>query len=236
MSMDFSKHTYRPSRTDNRFRTSYALMSQWMNRQGSAEAYRKEPLNPSFAIAMQGNAAFPKPTVVHRGPVNAEGAPPIYDTAKQAAVDENIPVHLRFSEGAGYDDFHRAYQQLSKQWPATGFPEFGPPRLRHGRAGGSWRHVKEVLQAGGARIVFVDGVIRLEDGTKIDDIPGGHLIQPKIEDIKSRHMISARTQKMPSANGAQKAGETRNATQANLELANKPKLQRSMTQLPYNTF
>ena len=30
-------------------------------------------------------------------------------------------------------------------------------RLRHGRAGGSWRHVKEVLQAGGARIVFVDG-------------------------------------------------------------------------------
>ena len=32
-------------------------------------------------------------------------------------------------------------------------------RLRHGRAGGSWRHVKEVLQAGGARIVFVDGKI-----------------------------------------------------------------------------
>lgn len=32
-----------------------------------------------------------------------------------------------------------------------------PHRLRHGRAGGSWRHVKEVLQAGGRRIVFVDG-------------------------------------------------------------------------------
>jgi len=31
-------------------------------------------------------------------------------------------------------------------------------RLRHGRAGGSWRHVKEVLQAGGSRIVFVDGM------------------------------------------------------------------------------
>ena len=30
-------------------------------------------------------------------------------------------------------------------------------RIRHGRAGGSWRHVKEVLQAGGRRIVFVDG-------------------------------------------------------------------------------
>lgn len=40
-----------------------------------------------------------------------------------------------------------------------------PHRLRHGRAGGSWRHVKEVLQAGGRRIVFVDGrYVRLEIG------------------------------------------------------------------------
>lgn len=42
--------------------------------------------------------------------------------------------------------------------------------------------------------------------------------------------------KLSAANGVQKAGETRKATQANLELANKPKLQRSMTKLPYNTF
>lgn len=230
MAMDFSKHTYRPTRTDNRFRTSYALMSQWMNRQGSAQAYKKEPLPATFAIAMQGNSAFPR-----AGPINADGAPPIYDqnitTARKAAVDENIPVHLRYSDSAGYDDFHRAYQQLSKQWPNQSFPEFGPPRLRHGRAGGSWRHVKEVLQAGGSRIVFVDGVIRLEDGTKIDDIPGGHLIQPKIEDIKSRHMISARTQKMPS-------GETHKETQtSSVKQAQKPKLQRSTTQIPsYNTF
>ena len=49
-----------------------------------------------------------------------------------------------------------------------------------------------------SKICLYTGVIRLEDGTKIDDIPGGHLIQPKMEDIKSRHLISARHQKMPS--------------------------------------
>ena len=38
-------------------------------------------------------------------------------------------------------------------------------RLRHGRAGGSWRHVKEVLQAGGSRIVFVDGKLFNFDGS-----------------------------------------------------------------------
>ena len=38
-------------------------MSQWMNRKGSGQAYRKEPLPQTFTIAMQGNAAFPrKPT------------------------------------------------------------------------------------------------------------------------------------------------------------------------------
>lgn len=102
-------------------------------------------------------------------------------------MDESIPPHLRFSTNNGYDDFHKSYQQVSQQFPNKHFPVFGPPkwvfrtsffnclwcvyyvaicysgcwvyphRLRHGRAGGSWRHVKEVLQAGGRRIVFVDG-------------------------------------------------------------------------------
>ena len=30
-------------------------------------------------------------------------------------------------------------------------------RLRQGRAGGNWRHVRNVLQAEGGRTVFVDG-------------------------------------------------------------------------------
>ena len=31
-------------------------------------------------------------------------------------------------------------------------------RLRNGRHGGSWRHVKEVMQAKGDRTVFMDGM------------------------------------------------------------------------------
>ncbi|GFS09439.1 zinc finger SWIM domain-containing protein 6 [Elysia marginata] len=54
-------------------------------------------------------------------------------------------------------------------------------RLRHGRQGGSWRHVKEVLQAGGNRIVFVDGQVASNDMMKIDQIPGGHLILPSVD-------------------------------------------------------
>lgn len=213
--MDFRKTTYRPNRTDNRFRTSYALMSQWMNRKGSGQAYKKDPLPQTFAIAMQGNAAFPRQPMYSAGSKYAPGRsleefegqglsrsmeqlptgpdPMLYHvSAPQAAIDENVPVHLRFNQTAGYDDFHKAFNQVSKQWPSASYPDFGPPRLRHGRAGGSWRHVKEVLQAGGSRIVFVDGVIRWADGVKIDDIPGGHLIQPNVGQIKSRYMTPSK--------------------------------------------
>lgn len=225
--MDFRKTTYKPNRADNRFRTSYALMSQWMNRKGSGKAYKKDPLSQSFTIAMQGNSAFPPP----RGSAYSAGQrfepsrsmeefrthepmgadPMLYNvTAPQAAIDENVPVHLRYSDGCGYDDFHKAFQQVSKQHPSASYPEFGPPRLRHGRAGGSWRHVKEVLQAGGSRIVFVDGVIRWADGVKIDEIPGGHLIQPKVGEIKSRYMTPNRFEKPSEYALSQKFGTERN--------------------------
>lgn len=203
--MDFRKTTYRPTRTDNRFRTSYALMSQWMNRKGSGQAYRKEPLPQTFAIAMQGNAAFPRQQMYSAGsnrelsrsmeqlPTHVGPDPLLYNvSAPQAAIDENVPVHLRYSDTAGYDDFHKAFNQVSKQWPSASYPDFGPPRLRHGRAGGSWRHVKEVLQAGGSRIVFVDGVVRWADGVKIEEIPGGNLIQPKVGQIKSRYITPSK--------------------------------------------
>lgn len=223
MSMDFRKTTYKPTRTDNRFRTSYALMSQWMNRKGSGQAYRKEPIPQTFAIAMQGNAAFPTRNPAFSAGAagrsyepgrsldgfqdvtrSLDGAPPdpmIYNvTAQNASIDGNVPVHLRFNQTAGYDDFHKSFQQISKQWPSKSYPNFGPPRLRHGRAGGSWRHVKEVLQAGGSRIVFVDGVMRWADGVKIDEIPAGDLINPKVGDIKSRY-ITPRNDNKPSASG-----------------------------------
>lgn len=178
MSMDFRKNTYRPNRPDSRFRTSYALMSQWMMQLGNrpkapVEGYVSQPNFPTKHSA--GNVYGRRSRMV-----NSDGAPSPYnpDAAQLAAMDESIPPHLRFSTNNGYDDFHKSYQQVSQQFPNKHFPVFGPPKLRHGRAGGSWRHVKEVLQAGGRRIVFVDGQIAYEDSIKIDDVPRGHLIKP----------------------------------------------------------
>lgn len=241
MSMDFRKTTYRPTRTDNRFRTSYSLMSQWMNRKGSGQAYRKEPLPQTFAIAMQGNAAFPRQPALSAGSRSMEDLrghgeqygpdPMLYNvTAPQACIDETVPVHLRYNDTAGYDDFHKSFNQVSKQWPSASYPDFGPARLRHGRAGGSWRHVKEVLQAGGARIVFVDGVIRWADGVKMDEIPGGNLIQPKVGQIKSRY-ITPTQQARPSAtqvNISQQQGVS--------NVHHAPVFARSRTDMPASSF
>ena len=83
-------------------------MSQWMGRKGSAKAYIKEPLPQTFAIAMQGNAAFPKRDVHSAGvphPAELErtvyplagsyGQPPV--NAQQAAVSVVMSCKARCS-------------------------------------------------------------------------------------------------------------------------------------------
>ncbi|XP_063412184.1 uncharacterized protein LOC134694989 isoform X1 [Mytilus trossulus] len=178
MSLDYRKYTYRPKRQDTRFRTSYSQMSQWMS--------KTQKQNRGLPDAMQ----MSLPNVMRDSrPINSNndmvafGSAPLPGAA-MASIDEDVPPHLRYSHNAGYDDYHKAFRTVSNQWPSTSYPAFGPPRLRQGRAGGSWRHVKEVLQAGGNRIVFVDGHVRWEDNVKIDETPGGHLIQPDARAIR----------------------------------------------------
>ena len=67
-------------------------------------------------------------------------------------------VHLNYSQSGGYDDYHKTYLKLQKDGVYPSYPLYGPPRLRNGGVGGSWNHVKEVMQAAGARRVFIDGV------------------------------------------------------------------------------
>ncbi|OWF54405.1 uncharacterized protein LOC110445154 isoform X1 [Mizuhopecten yessoensis] len=177
MSMDFKKFTYRPSRPDNRFRTNYALMSQWM----------AQPTRGTRADMEIQSAVYGKKVARSQNPYMDQSSPRGY--AQAAAIEEGAPPHMRFAEDAGYDDFHKAFRAISKQWPNKSHPNFGPPRLRMGRAGGSWRHVKEVLQAGGARIVFVDGQRRNEDTINMDIVPGGHLVQnvvPRVDGANAR--------------------------------------------------
>ncbi|KAL4224646.1 hypothetical protein ACF0H5_015343 [Mactra antiquata] len=58
--------------------------------------------------------------------------------------------------------FRESYADLTQQI-AYRFPNPGLPRLRQGRIGGSWRHIKEVLGHGGSRVCYVDGLVAIYD-------------------------------------------------------------------------
>lgn len=58
--------------------------------------------------------------------------------------------------------FRESYADLTQQI-AYRFPNPGLPRLRQGRIGGSWRHIKEVLGHAGSRVCYVDGLVSIYD-------------------------------------------------------------------------
>lgn len=58
--------------------------------------------------------------------------------------------------------FRESYHDLTQQI-AYRFPNPGLPRLRQGRIGGSWRHIKEVLGHAGSRVCYVDGLVAIYD-------------------------------------------------------------------------
>ncbi|KAL5017222.1 hypothetical protein ScPMuIL_006811 [Solemya velum] len=203
MSMDFRKTTYRPSGVDAQFKTSYAMMSHWMTQVDGST--RKRRPSASFLMKGGGSSHFEK-----WGKKENSSPSALYVTGRMnqnlvrntmapvAAIDTTAPIHLRYSHNSGYDDFHKAFRTLGQQWPSKSYPTFGPPRLRHGRAGGSWRHVKEVQQAGGRRIVFVDGQTRVNDNSRITDVPSGHLIQPDAQDSSGpKHTLDRSSQGFP---------------------------------------
>ena len=72
-------------------------------------------------------------------------------------MSNGATVHLNYSQSGGYDDYHKTYLKLQKDGIYPSYPLYGPPRLRNGGVGGSWNHVKEVMQAAGSRRVFIDG-------------------------------------------------------------------------------
>lgn len=47
------------------------------------------------------------------------------------------------------------------------------------------------------------GVVRWADGVKLDEIPAGHLIQPRVGDIKSRYFLPAKHESKPSGKSPQ---------------------------------
>uniref|UniRef100_A0A1I8IHH3 Uncharacterized protein n=1 Tax=Macrostomum lignano TaxID=282301 RepID=A0A1I8IHH3_9PLAT len=59
----------------------------------------------------------------------------------------------------GYDDAHKAYLKQSRP-PQT---ERQQPRLRNGKGGSTWRHLKFAMQPDGQRTQFLDGQVSMAD-------------------------------------------------------------------------
>lgn len=194
MSLDYAKKAYRPDRPYTRLNTTYGGMSEWIRRPVAAAARAHRPGLPAAGLSALYN--YPSPQFNgnkgQRGKKEyiymkrALSAGPTFD-ARRDALDDTVPIHARYTTDSGYDDFHKAYRAAKATGPREDFPLWGPPRLRQGRQGGSWRHVKEVLQAGGKRIVFVDGQVSIRDTQEIDGVLAGHLI---LADAKGPHLNS----------------------------------------------
>ncbi|XP_013378604.1 uncharacterized protein LOC106150392 [Lingula anatina] len=103
------------------------------------------------------------------------------------------PAHLQYFGSGGYDDWHKASLKASLQkqmmidQPHVKDTIYGPQKLRNGHAGGSWRHVKEPLQPGGKRLLFVDGAVARDDlyrvRTKLIKTPETLMREPNSHDL-----------------------------------------------------
>ncbi|XP_076439987.1 uncharacterized protein LOC143279744 [Babylonia areolata] len=212
MALDYRKNTYRPNRPDTRMRTTYGIMSEWVQGPAAVKPRRvglPQGLlarnNPSPKFANKRPRRGHQQYVYMRNNLLPAASDPRLDE-RRAALDESLPVHARYTSDCGYDDFHKAYRAAKRVGPPEDFPLWGPPRLRHGRQGGSWRHVKEVLQAGGNRIVFVDGQISVKDTQDLDTVPGGHLVLSHRGPQLNRDLDAMLHKHMPSPRPMQRDG------------------------------
>ncbi|XP_059156109.1 uncharacterized protein LOC131941117, partial [Physella acuta] len=65
-----------------------------------------------------------------------------------------------------HDGIAASHCHVGDGYQHLGLLKLDPSSLRHGRLGGSWKHVKEVMQPGGKRLVFVDGQIAADEHIK----------------------------------------------------------------------
>lgn len=85
-----------------------------------------------------------------------------------AAKDINedmLPVHRLYRSSGGYDDTVKASNHIKQYRPDI--QDISEYKVRQGRNGGAWRHVKEVMQGKGKRIMFVDGITSIDDLARV---------------------------------------------------------------------
>lgn len=135
---------YRPF---SRQRTSYSSMNQWRDKEGTT---------------------VPQTLNGKRVPVRmAEGA---WKKTKPKTEDVGWPIAgdtLNAARQPNTEEFNKSYVELMNR-VAYRYPNPGAPRIRQGRVGGTWRHIKEVQSNNTDRVVYVDGLVRVYDTQKFN--------------------------------------------------------------------
>ncbi|CAD5114029.1 DgyrCDS3186 [Dimorphilus gyrociliatus] len=183
MSLDFQKNVYHPRKDNARSRTTYTWMTRWndfvphdpINLYDEARKGRYRNLGARRRIGCDGTLSratnFESDDQVRRpmtefrySKKSSNGTHPL---GNPVVNTKDGATHLHYFKSGGYDDAHKSSLQWNKLNISPTYPEIGPPRLRNGNAGGSWRHVKQVLQPKGDHIVFIDGEQRIIENNKI---------------------------------------------------------------------
>ncbi|KAI8786470.1 hypothetical protein BgiBS90_011608 [Biomphalaria glabrata] len=181
MSLDYKVSAYKPSRPITRSVTNYGSMSSWMPRQRQSLVL---PSSYGKSLHDLGTRPLLPPTPL--------GMPSLHDTYL------NRPSPFNLGEATQtYRSCHDLH--VSQGSNPLKDDEYSSAVMRHGRLGqnGSWRHLKEVMQAAGNRLVFVDGQIASKDGImgSLKENQGDFL--PTIAPNKKAVNMSNNTQQEP---------------------------------------
>lgn len=141
--------------------TTYGLMNSWRAPQ------RFRPMSRSY------NVSNDQPTF-------STSAHPHSRTTDVHMYQSQPNGGLQRSNTIGPGDMKDSFSRFQNKGMNPTFPLFGTPRMRFGRAGGTWRHVKEVVQARGPNTIFVDGNPKMDDNNRLiyKDAGYGSVIQP----------------------------------------------------------
>ncbi|KAH9515233.1 hypothetical protein Btru_013963 [Bulinus truncatus] len=175
MSLDYKVSTYRLNRPGTRNITSYGCMSSWMPRQ------KQRVVLPESYISRD----ISRRPVLPPTPLGMPSMRDVYLHRRPVRLTESLSVY----RGCGSDNKQHADKlatSVNEMKYASNEDKLST-MLREGNHGGSWRHLKEVMQAAGRRMVFVDGQVASNEAilgkVNDDDATEG---RPNIRRISSR--------------------------------------------------
>ncbi|XP_025086643.1 uncharacterized protein LOC112559529 isoform X2 [Pomacea canaliculata] len=88
-----------------------------------------------------------------------------YSVALHGLWEETKPAKVQreaVQAPAGDNRYSRLYDECMKHMPYR-YPNPGMPRNREGSVGGSWRHVRDIANYNGSRLVYMDGINSVYD-------------------------------------------------------------------------